>query len=414
MSSRSPSTTATRSPNRSAAAAVSAGMVRWDRGRVAAVGHRTMASSTPISRARLPPMILRTVSSGAPCELLHVAGRIGEPLGVRVVGAEQHVVDADQVGEGDEVLLPERAHVDVPLHDLHRILQEVLRHLLVEVLEVLDERLHPAAAVLDHRHLELREARQRAVADRGRRPRPRSGATATACGTPAAGTGASRCRCPSSRSCSARSRCRSECIADEDVVLHDLLPEGVELGEAERARAAEAGDRRGADQHGAGAALDHPLELLDRLLHDGQRDHRRGEDAALVVELPGLVHPLVEGVDHGVDQLGIVPHALLHQAGQRGEHQGAVDALLVHELDAGRRLAEGRDGPHRLAEDLAAALALRVAVAEVVLLRAGPGHHVEGGVGDVVADRSRARRSSCARARRCSRWRPCSDRGGAW
>ena len=171
-------------------------------------------------------------------------------------------------------------------------------------------------------------------------------------------------------------------------MLDDLLPERVELRQAERARAAEARHRRGADQHGLGAALDHPLELLDRLVHDRQRDHRRGEDAALVVELPGLVHPLVERVDHGVDQLGVVPHALLDQAGERGEHEGAVDALLVHQLDPGRRLAERRDRPHRLAEDLAAALALGVAVAEVVLLRAGPGDHVEGGVGDVVADRA--------------------------
>ena len=52
----------------------------------------------------------------------------------------------------------------------------------------------------------------------------------------------------------------------------------------------------------------------------------------------------------------------------------------------GGRLAEGGDGAHRLAEDLAAALALGVALAEVVLLRARPGHHVEGRVRDVLAD----------------------------
>ena len=122
------------------------------------------------------------------------------------------------------------------------------------------------------------------------------------------------------------------------------------------------------------------------LLDDRQGDHRRGEDAVLVVERPRLVDPLVQRVDDGVDQLGVVAHPLLDQAGERREHQRAVDALLVHQLDAGAGLAERRDRPHRLAEDLAAALALGVADAEVVLLRARPGHDVEGGVRDVVAD----------------------------
>ena len=100
-------------------------------------------------------------------------------------------------------------------------------------------------------------------------------------------------------------------------------------------------------------ALDHPLELLDGPLDDGQGDDRGGEDPALVVELPGLVDPLVEGVDDGVDELGVVPHPLLDQAGQRGEHEGPVEALLVHQLEPGGRLPEGRDRAHRLAEDLA-------------------------------------------------------------
>ena len=58
-------------------------------------------------------MILRTVSSGSALELVDVAGRVGQALGVRVVGAEQHVVLADELGQGPEVLLPERADVDV-------------------------------------------------------------------------------------------------------------------------------------------------------------------------------------------------------------------------------------------------------------------------------------------------------------
>ena len=52
----------------------------------------------------------------------------------------------------------------------------------------------------------------------------------------------------------------------------------------------------------------------------------------------------------------------------------------------GAGLEERRDGPHRLAEELALALAVRVAELEVLLPRAGLGDHREGGVRDVVAD----------------------------
>ena len=120
----------------------------------------------------------------------------------------------------------------------------------------------------------------------------------------------------------------------------------------------------------------------------GRRDDRRGEDPVLVVERPLLVDPLVERVDHGVGQLGVVPQALLEQAGQRREHQGPVDAQLVHQLEAGAGLAERGDGPHRLADQLPVRLALGVAVPEVLLLGARPGHDLEGRVRDVLADRA--------------------------
>ena len=74
------------------------------------------------------------------------------------------------------------------------------------------------------------------------------------------------------------------------------------------------------------------------------------------------------------------------EAGERREHQRAVDAELVHQLEARRRLAERGDAPHRLADDLAVRLALRVAVAEVLLLRARPRDDLERRVRDVLAD----------------------------
>ena len=136
----------------------------------------------------------------------------------------------------------------------------------------------------------------------------------------------------------------------------------------------------------AGTALDAPLELLDRLLDDRQRDHRSGEDAVLVVESPHLVEPLVERVDDDVDGDRIVGETLLDEAGQRREHQRAVDAELVHHLEARSGLEEGRDGAHRLAEQFALALAVGVAELEVFLPRARLGDDRERRVRDVVAD----------------------------
>ena len=75
----------------------------------------------------------------------------------------------------------------------------------------------------------------------------------------------------------------------------------VELRQGERTTATvEVGDGRGPHEDRLGAALDHPLELLDRLVDDRQRDHRGGEDPVLEVERPLLVHPLVERVDDDV------------------------------------------------------------------------------------------------------------------
>ena len=45
--------------------------------------------------------------------------------------------------------------------------------------------------------------------------------------------------------------------------------------------------------------------------------------------------------------LRVVAHPLLDEAGQRREHEGAVDALLVHEREAARR-ARGRRGSTRI------------------------------------------------------------------
>jgi hypothetical protein len=171
-------------------------------------------------------------------------------------------------------------------------------------------------------------------------------------------------------------------------VLDDLGPEGVELWQGEGAWTAVAVGRGGAQQDHLGAALDDPLELHDGLLHDPRGDDGGGEDPVFVVEGPGLEDPLVEGVDHGRGRVRVIAQPLLQHARERREHQRAVKALGVHQLQARGGRAEGLGSAHRFAEDRAAVLALGVADAEVVLHRPWTGHDLEGRVGDVLADRS--------------------------
>ena len=92
----------------------------------------------------------------------------------------------------------------------------------------------------------------------------------------------------------------------------------------------------------------------DGAVDDAQRDNRSGENALLIVERPVLVHPLVEGVDHGMCRQRIVAQALLEQAGQRRPHQSTVDPELIHQLQPRFRIAESRNGTDRLAHDLPA------------------------------------------------------------
>ena len=167
--------------------------------------------------------------------------------------------------------------------------------------------------------------------------------------------------------------------------LDACVPERVELFNAHGATPAVTGHRRRPDQDGLGAALQTPLEFFECAIDAGQVDDRSGEDAVLVVELPGFVHPLVQRVDDVEDEVGIVLQSLLHQAGQRREHQRVVQAERVEDLEAGRGVTERRDGLHRLAHHLAEALAAAT-VPEVILLGTRPRDHLERRVGNVVAD----------------------------
>ena len=91
-------------------------------------------------------------------------------------------------------------------------------------------------------------------------------------------------------------------------------------------------------------------------------------------------------MDQNVDRNGVVRQPLLEEAGQRREHQGAIQTQLIHLLQARAGLEERRDRAHRLTEQLALGLAVRVAELEVFLPGARPGDDLEGRVGNVVAD----------------------------
>ncbi|MFV8319669.1 hypothetical protein [Mycobacterium sp. 23] len=91
-------------------------------------------------------------------------------------------------------------------------------------------------------------------------------------------------------------------------------------------------------------------------------------------------------MDQHMDGDRVVAQPLLDQTGQRREHQGAIQAQLVHLLQARTGLEERRDRAHRFAEQLAFGLAVRVAVFEVLLPGARPGDDLECRVGNVVTD----------------------------
>ena len=111
---------------------------------------------------------------------------------------------------------------------------------------------------------------------------------------PARRTAGTRCRGPPTRSRSGWCRCRTRACRPRRRPPRPL-PERIELGQRERAPAsAEVRNRRGPDQDDLGAALDEPLELLDRASTMGSVMTGHREDPIVDVEAPVLEHPLVE------------------------------------------------------------------------------------------------------------------------
>jgi len=124
-----------------------------------------------------------------------------------MVRTEEHPVLAQDLRQAAQILLSERADMDVAPDHGDRILHEVLRHLLVDIGHVLQEWLHPAAAVSVAATLSCGN-RDSAPWHTAAETASSTGRHAWACGTPGAGTGASRCRWPPTHWRTGRTHCR--------------------------------------------------------------------------------------------------------------------------------------------------------------------------------------------------------------
>ena len=109
---------------------------------------------------------------------------------------------------------------------------------------------------------------------------------------------------------------------------------------AERVAAAAVGVARLGLDHG-GPVGDDLLELLDGQVGLGQGDVGRQEHPVVGDEADLLVHPAVEGPNVGVEGGDVVGELVLDVVGGRGEHQGLVDPLLVHQGQAQVTVPEG-------------------------------------------------------------------------
>ena len=123
-----------------------------------------------------------------------------------------------------------------------------------------------------------------------------------------------------------------------------------------------------------------PSSTMPRLMTGGR------VDAILVAEAPVLQHPLVERVDDGRRQLGVLGRGVLDEVGQRRVVDAGIDTLTVEFGDAVLGVARTRRGVDAAAGHLPHGQSLGVLAGVELLVRAGRGHPVERRVGHVVGD----------------------------
>ena len=89
------------------------------------------------------------VERGVVGEVVEIVERLHQAFGVRVVGPEEHVLDADEVDQLGDVVLPERVDEHVAAERFDRMFVEALRHAPVGELELVEQVPDPVGAVLD-------------------------------------------------------------------------------------------------------------------------------------------------------------------------------------------------------------------------------------------------------------------------
>ena len=140
-----------------------------------------------------------------------------------------------------------------------------------------------------------------------------------------------------------------------------------------------------ADVHHARAALDQRVQLAERRIGVGEREHRHADQAVAIREAPVLLEPAVECREARHRCRDVVPQRFFHAAAEGREQQHRIESLGVGDGDA--RVAVAVLGLERLhLEELGRVHALRNLAAEERVEAARDDDRVEGRIGDEAVD----------------------------
>ena len=139
-------------------------------GGLAAVHDLGHAGRRTLSSAVLAPMIFGTASCGQLLQLGDPVGRLGQPLHVRPVRAEDHSVLTHEADDLVDVVLPERVDPDVAAERVDRVLGEVARHAPRRRAQLAEERSEELRAVLDRGDAHVGETVEQLLEDERGQP----------------------------------------------------------------------------------------------------------------------------------------------------------------------------------------------------------------------------------------------------
>ena len=303
---------------------------------------------------------------------------------MRPVAAHEDALDADDLAQRRQVVLVEGRHPHVAPERLAGVLLVGERRLAERLLQLGQQVEGPVAAQLDRRHPDVGEPveepagqhrRHRVVHRVVAEQRPKRalserlhlGALA-----------------PVRQVAAVRAVAAVQGEGDAGLVhpRPERVIEGVGVATAARRR----GDRADADEDHPGVAGEGGLQLAHGVVRVDERDVRGGEDAVPVVEAPVLVQPAVEGPEGGHERRRVVDQRLLHAHAERREEEGGLEALGVHDLQAGVAVAVGGVDRVQLAEQVGHSGGLGVAAPEVLVERPRLADRVERRVRDEPVD----------------------------